>query len=71
MAGNSCGAENLGRSDTEGLEQFGELVVEAGAELGDGRVGEAGKDGARLVDGEITLTGRRLITLPDPRLASA
>ena len=71
MAGKSCGAENLGRCDAERLEQSGELVVQVRAELGDGRVGEAGKDGARLVDGEITLTGRRLITLPDPRLASA
>jgi hypothetical protein len=44
--------ENLGRSDAEGLEQFGELVVEVGAQIGDGRVGEAGQDGARLVDGE-------------------
>src|SRR5215468_10739788 len=52
VAGQSRGAENLGPSDAEGLEQFGELVAEAGAELGDGQVSEAGEDGARLAGGE-------------------
>jgi len=52
VAGKSCGAQPFGRADAEGLEQFGELVAEAGAELGDGLVSEAGEDGARVAGGE-------------------